>query len=118
MQNVNLQVRCYVGDNEERWFLWYSGRGKEDHSLDAVSPAAGSIGAWPIRTCILQNCLSLLLVFFPSLPFPRLPLYIGCISVWLLYFADMIGLMPKFLTSIWIKGLGFRVSYHILWDAL
>ena len=38
------QVRCYVGDNEERWFMWYNGRSAACPSLDAVMPAAGSIG--------------------------------------------------------------------------
>ena len=38
------QVRCFMGDNEERWFMWYSGRGSGDPSLDAIAPAAGSIG--------------------------------------------------------------------------
>jgi len=39
------QVRCYVGDNEERWFMWYSGRSAGCPGLDATTPAAGSIGA-------------------------------------------------------------------------
>lgn len=46
--HVCLKVRCYVGDNEERWFMWYSGRSAACLGLDAVTPAAGSIGA-PIK---------------------------------------------------------------------
>lgn len=38
-------MRCFVGDNEDRWFMWYSGRGAGDAGMDAVAPAAGSIGA-------------------------------------------------------------------------
>ncbi|KAK9805256.1 hypothetical protein WJX72_009116 [[Myrmecia] bisecta] len=37
-------VRCYLGDNEQRWYMWYSGRGREAPSLDPVAPASGSAG--------------------------------------------------------------------------
>ncbi|KAI8471882.1 MAG: glycosyl hydrolase [Monoraphidium minutum] len=57
----NPVVRCYVGDNEERWFMWYSGAssGSASESSDGgdaapsqppppglagVSPGAGSVG--------------------------------------------------------------------------
>lgn len=38
-------VRCYVGDNEQRWFMWHSGRGAGSPDLDALLPASGSVGA-------------------------------------------------------------------------
>ncbi len=38
-------VRCYVGDNEQRWFMWYSGRGAGSPDLDALLHASGSVGA-------------------------------------------------------------------------
>ena len=41
------QVRCYVGDDEERWSMWYSGRGAEQPALpglDAITPSSGSLG--------------------------------------------------------------------------
>ncbi|KAJ9534567.1 hypothetical protein QJQ45_022078 [Haematococcus lacustris] len=37
-------VRCYVGDNEERWFMWYGGRAAGAPSVDLVSPSSGSTG--------------------------------------------------------------------------
>ncbi|GBF93562.1 hypothetical protein Rsub_06282 [Raphidocelis subcapitata] len=62
----NPVVRCYIGDNEERWFMWYSGAsngatsssgsGSDDADEDAaagpspppglagVSPGAGGVG--------------------------------------------------------------------------
>jgi hypothetical protein len=38
------QVRCYVGDNEQRWYMWYSGNSNLTPGLLGVAPAAGSIG--------------------------------------------------------------------------
>ena len=41
------QVRCYVGDNEQRWFMWYSARDSPapaDGSVAAVAPGAGAVG--------------------------------------------------------------------------
>lgn len=51
------QVRCYVGDNEQRWYMWYSGASQpsSDDSgaaastaappgLSGVAPGAGSVG--------------------------------------------------------------------------
>jgi hypothetical protein len=43
--SATLQVRCFVGDNEQRWFMWYSGRTEGGHELDALTPASGKIGA-------------------------------------------------------------------------
>lgn len=37
-------VRCYLGDSEQRWFLWYSGRGTNDTDADCVQPSSGSVG--------------------------------------------------------------------------
>ena len=51
-----LQVRCFVGDNEDRWFMWYSGRGRGDAGMDAIAPAAGSIG--PLFAADLRVALS------------------------------------------------------------
>ena len=45
-------VRCYVGDNEQRWFMWYSGRGAGSPDLDALLPASGSVGAH----CWMKSC--------------------------------------------------------------
>lgn len=38
-------VRYYLGDNEQRWFMWYSGRSTDcpDH-LDGLFPSTGSMG--------------------------------------------------------------------------
>lgn len=38
------QVRCYVGDDENRWYMWYNGRGPAAPALDGFTPASGSIG--------------------------------------------------------------------------
>lgn len=43
-----LQVKCFVGDNEQRWFMWYNGRNAKAHTLDLVAPSSGSIGASPL----------------------------------------------------------------------
>ena len=43
----NTQVRCYVGDNEQRWFMWYSARDSPappGGSVAAVAPGAGAVG--------------------------------------------------------------------------
>jgi len=38
-------VRCFVGDNEERWFMWYSGRSVTGPGpVDLVAAGAGSMG--------------------------------------------------------------------------
>jgi hypothetical protein len=44
MVAVALQVRCYMGDNEQRWYMWYSGNSTPMEGLAGVAPAAGSIG--------------------------------------------------------------------------
>lgn len=41
----NPIVRCYQGDDEQRWYMWYTGRGPTATPVDAVFPAAGKIGA-------------------------------------------------------------------------
>jgi hypothetical protein len=38
-------VRCYFGDDEERWVMWYAGRNKEAPALDVIAPSSGSTGA-------------------------------------------------------------------------
>lgn len=50
-----LQVRCYVGDNEQRWYMWYSGRGASSHAVDLAAASSGSIGAHvaaDMHTCL------------------------------------------------------------------
>lgn len=37
-------VRYYLGDNEQRWFMWYTGRSTACHDIDDIFPASGSIG--------------------------------------------------------------------------
>jgi hypothetical protein len=37
-------VRYYLGDNETRWYMWYSGKSTSCHDVDAVFPSSGSIG--------------------------------------------------------------------------
>ncbi|KAK9901696.1 hypothetical protein WJX75_008691 [Coccomyxa subellipsoidea] len=37
-------VRCFLGEDGDRWLMWYSGRSAGDPGLDAVAAAAGSIG--------------------------------------------------------------------------
>ena len=39
-----MQVRCFLGDNEQRWMMWYSGHSRQPQALDALYPAAGSAG--------------------------------------------------------------------------
>jgi hypothetical protein len=41
---VAAQVRCYIGDNEQRWYMWYSGAAQPLTSLAGVAPASGSVG--------------------------------------------------------------------------
>ncbi|GMH36376.1 hypothetical protein BSKO_04244 [Bryopsis sp. KO-2023] len=36
-------VSCFVGDNEQRWFMWYSGW-KETKPIHSVLPSSGSVG--------------------------------------------------------------------------
>eukprot|EP00892_Ulva_mutabilis_P004235 jgi/Ulvmu1/2183/UM013_0028.1 len=40
----NPVVRVYQGDNEQRWFMWYTGRASAAASNDSLFPAAGKIG--------------------------------------------------------------------------
>jgi hypothetical protein len=44
MLHDHVQVRCYMGDNEQRWYMWYSGSSAPLAGLAGVAPAAGSIG--------------------------------------------------------------------------
>ncbi|CAK0770976.1 hypothetical protein CVIRNUC_003820 [Coccomyxa viridis] len=37
-------VRCFVGEGEDKWLMWYSGRTRGQNGLDPVFPGAGSIG--------------------------------------------------------------------------
>eukprot|EP00983_Pelagomonas_calceolata_P071898 1151445-Pelagomonas_calceolata.AAC.4 len=37
-------VRCFVGDNEERWYMWYSGRKVGAPAMDLIAPSSGSLG--------------------------------------------------------------------------
>mmetsp|Transcript_28728 Transcript_28728/g.73066 ORF Transcript_28728/g.73066 Transcript_28728/m.73066 type:complete len:445 (-) Transcript_28728:259-1593(-) len=37
-------VRCYVGDDEQRWYMWYSGRGAKAPVVDAALQSSGSMG--------------------------------------------------------------------------
>lgn len=46
-----MQVRCYVGDNEQRWMMWYSGHDRQATPLDSLYPAAGSIGTCSWHAC-------------------------------------------------------------------
>ena len=39
-----LQVRCYLGDNEQRWYMWYSGNNSPGRAVDPISPCSGSTG--------------------------------------------------------------------------
>ena len=43
----NPVVRVYQGDNEERWFMWYTGRDAPEAPNGALFPAAGRIGTPP-----------------------------------------------------------------------
>ncbi|KAL3149569.1 hypothetical protein ABBQ32_002346 [Trebouxia sp. C0010 RCD-2024] len=40
----NPVVRCYLGDNEQRWYMWYSGNNATGRPIDAVTPSSGSTG--------------------------------------------------------------------------
>ena len=40
----NPVVRYYLGDDEQRWYMWYTGRSNSCHDIDAVFPSSGSIG--------------------------------------------------------------------------
>ena len=40
----NPIVRCYIGDDEQRWLMWYSGRSAQSPNMDAVLPGSGSAG--------------------------------------------------------------------------
>lgn len=37
-------VRYYLGDNEQRWFMWYTGKSTTCHDIDSIFPSSGSIG--------------------------------------------------------------------------
>lgn len=37
-------VRYYLGDNEQRWQMWYSGRSNNCHDIDDLFPSSGSMG--------------------------------------------------------------------------
>lgn len=37
-------VRYYLGDDEQRWFMWYTGRSQGCQDMDDVFPSSGSIG--------------------------------------------------------------------------
>lgn len=37
-------VRYYLGDDEQRWFMWYTGRSAACQSVDDLFPSSGSIG--------------------------------------------------------------------------
>ncbi|WPT17716.1 hypothetical protein PSENEW3_00005718 [Picochlorum sp. SENEW3] len=37
-------VRYYLGDNEQRWFMWYTGKSTACHDIDGIFPSSGSIG--------------------------------------------------------------------------
>ena len=37
-------VRYYLGDDEQRWFMWYTGKSTSCHNIDSIFPSAGSIG--------------------------------------------------------------------------
>ena len=39
-------VRYYLGDDEQRWFMWYTGRSAACQSVDDMFPSSGSIGGW------------------------------------------------------------------------
>ncbi|DBA88790.1 TPA: hypothetical protein ACH3X1_004205 [Trebouxia sp. C0004] len=40
----NPVVRCYFGDNEQRWYMWYSGNSSSGRAVDAISPCSGATG--------------------------------------------------------------------------
>jgi len=53
---ANPVVRVYQGDDEQRWYMWYTGCGPRSKT-DAALPAAGSIGARsPVPFPILDLC--------------------------------------------------------------
>lgn len=37
-------VRYFLGDDEQRWFMWYTGRSEACQSMDDIFPSSGSIG--------------------------------------------------------------------------
>lgn len=41
---LRAQVRCYMGDNEQRWYMWYSGSSAPMEGLAGVAAATGSVG--------------------------------------------------------------------------
>ena len=42
-------VRYFLGDDEQRWFMWYTGRSEACQSMDDIFPSSGSIGGWRRR---------------------------------------------------------------------
>lgn len=44
-------VRYYLGDDEQRWFMWYSGRSASCQDLDEIFPSSGSIGEQAVPLC-------------------------------------------------------------------
>ena len=38
-------VRYFLGDDEQRWFMWYTGRSEACRDMDDIFPSSGSIGA-------------------------------------------------------------------------
>lgn len=41
-------VRYFLGDDEQRWFMWYTGRSEACQSMDDIFPSSGSIGGWHV----------------------------------------------------------------------
>lgn len=39
-----MQVRCYFGDNEQRWYMWYSGNHDAQKPIAAIAPSSGCTG--------------------------------------------------------------------------
>jgi hypothetical protein len=49
-------VRYYLGDDEQRWFMWYTGRSPACQDMDAVFPSSGSVGAAGWMAAALPPC--------------------------------------------------------------
>lgn len=47
-----MQVRCYFGDNEQRWYMWYSGNHDAQKPIAAVVPSSGCTG----KMAVGVNC--------------------------------------------------------------
>ncbi len=37
-------VQCFIGDDEQRWFMWYNGRQEASDVVDVYCPSAGRVG--------------------------------------------------------------------------